>query len=189
MNCGCNSEMTVRQMNDAEIDVCESCHAIFFDPGELHTALNLKSKAPERQIIQAAALAPKSGTPCPRCSSEMHRVDTKKTSVNACAACGGVLLSRLAINVVLAETAAGNHALAALAVQEHSPSKKATFDAGIPVDDLTTDAAFEFTDEAFEFDADPVVDTLLDTAGFLVVSLFFEAIFEALGEALMDSLL
>ncbi len=74
----CRDRLYERRIKDSGIgvDVCPTCHGMWFDNRELEAALDLK--APERFVPREA---PRSGRRCPGCRVFMSRFDYPETDV------------------------------------------------------------------------------------------------------------
>ncbi len=87
----CRDRLFERKLKDSgiKVDVCPTCHGMWFDNRELEAALDLKT--PERFVPRDA---PKGDRRCPACRASMFRFSYPQTEVeiDMCRGCHGIWL-------------------------------------------------------------------------------------------------
>ncbi len=96
----CGSSMEDRAANDAVVDVCTECHAVWIDwfDGDIATI------ASDVQVVKTIPAHVADKHPCPRCRTELvsEKLYNKGPHVMRCADCSGVLVPSVALDEVVA---------------------------------------------------------------------------------------
>jgi len=86
----CRSSMRVVEHASIELDVCDACHGVWLDPGELELLAKLSDAVSEKPSKSNAW-----DFKCPRCSSREHGlVEITLGEALRCVSCSGVYLPR-----------------------------------------------------------------------------------------------
>lgn len=93
--CDTTSMRAFKTSENVEIDMCDKCHGVFFEKGELADAVELSVDIPQFSQVVAAAQA--SDKNCPRCDIKLVEFEYAEGTglmIDYCKKCSGIWLDR-----------------------------------------------------------------------------------------------
>lgn len=90
MKCtSCSGKMREERQGHVVVDMCTSCGAVFFEPGELGASRGVSEYGLWHRTVSREASA---RIDCPSCRLPMHATDLEGIMIDGCTNCGGFFL-------------------------------------------------------------------------------------------------
>lgn len=103
----CRTELTGRTSGGIEVDVCDTCRGVYFDPAEFDRLIAERFEQRRLESTFAFVATPADNPlPCPSCGEVMDVVDHDGLELDRCAACEGLWVDREELDAIAAQARA-----------------------------------------------------------------------------------